>query len=405
METAGLNTIKLEYSAENREGQSMISNCLIRQSAPKAYPTLRHHYIEILVCYYSEDNLSTETYQFVIEPSEITHVDILVGKPQPSFIFINNGDHAFAKSILDDKSLDFVEKHLSLFDDPFLRQMLWCNFYNAVRDGMLSSKKYINLVSKHIGHETDLKLVETIINTVAAAANTFVPNKFYYTEFDLLFEMAMCQYSNDNLSSAQCIIWEKAIILFGQSKSAVKRLLTTMCNQSEPSNNFCQASTWTIIEKAIAWDFPQAPELLNLEIELDSSDIGRRAALMCATSKPDPIIKQKAWNRFINAVSDLSNHERSAEMHGFRWFNQSELLAEYKLQFFNSVRDIFQMRSREFANSFARNLFPFDSEDPDIIQLTSNLLAERSPEEKYLSHFLCEQLDDLQRAAMCRSAY
>lgn len=42
-----------------------------------------------------------ETFPFIVSATENTTVEHLVGKPKPSFVFINNDDNAFAKCFLD----------------------------------------------------------------------------------------------------------------------------------------------------------------------------------------------------------------------------------------------------------------------------------------------------------------
>lgn len=90
-------------------------------------------------------------------------------------------------------------------------------------------------------------------------------------------------------------------------------------------------------------------------------------------------------------------------MAGFRWFHQRNLTEEYKAKFFEVVRDVFQNREKEFAGSFAGNLFPYDPEDETVLQRSKDLLAQLGPEEQHLRHVLKELIDDLERARKCRA--
>ena len=55
-------------------------------------------------------------------------------------------------------------------------------------------------------------------------------------------------------------------------------------------------------------------------------------------------------------------------MAGFRWFHQRELVSEYKLKFFEVVREVFQTREKEFAGHFAGNLFPYEPESDIVLE-------------------------------------
>ena len=307
------------------------------------------------------------------------------------------------KCLLDPVSQSFVENNLSLFVDPLLRQMLWSGLYNSVRDGLLSTKSYVKLVCKHIGNESDPKLIQTIINSADTSVKIFVPNEYYYDELDILFKISAEKYKIcDQKTLNEKIIWEKALVSFGCSIENVHELISLLDN---PNSKLSQRSRWDIIQKAISWDFPNAETLLQKEKENDLSDAARRAILTCSTSKPDADIKRRAWDKFLVEDSNLSAHERSAEMAGFRNFNQHNLVSEYKWKFFDEVRQIFQTREKRFAESFVDNLFPFEPEDNIVHEKTANLLALLTPEEHHLKHVLKEKLDDLERVRMCRSIY
>jgi len=343
-----------------------------------------------------------ETQKIVVLPTETTVLDQLHGKPIPAFAFINNSDYAFAKCFLDPVSQDFAVEHMSDFKDALLRQVLWASFYDLTRDGSMSVFKFLKLVSKHIVHETDLKLISTVIDRASASAHNFVPDEFRYQELDVLFDITFTCYNNPSLTSEEKIVWERAAVNFGQTRSAVEKLVQLLSNQEA---KIAQTRRWQIIEKAFAWDLPQAEQLLEKEKEKDHSDAAVRAALTCSTSKPDAQVKKEAWDRFLSKDSTLSGHQRASEMAGFRWFNQRELLADYKQKFFDVVREIFQTREREFAGHFAGNLFPYEVEDESVLRKTKDLLAILTPEEQHLTHVLKELVDDLERARRCRACY
>eukprot|EP01127_Copromyxa_protea_P000511 TRINITY_DN1042_c0_g2_i1.p1 TRINITY_DN1042_c0_g2~~TRINITY_DN1042_c0_g2_i1.p1 ORF type:complete len:861 (-),score=208.81 TRINITY_DN1042_c0_g2_i1:58-2640(-) len=398
LETSGLNTLQLQIESED----SRVTKCVVRQSAPEAHPTLRNHYLEVIVYDVVDGNLALrETFPFVVSPSEFSVVDHLVGKPKPAFVFINNNDYAFAKCFLDTDSQNTAVEFLSKFSDSLLRQVLWNSFYDLTRDAIMGVKKFLKLAKQNIIHETDMKLVQTVLDRVSASAQAFVPDANRIQEFDELFKIALEAYQRESASEDQKIVWERAVIGYATSKETVEQVVKLFLGEED--KGVAQNRRWQIIEKAISWNLPEAASLFEKEKERDKSDTGVRASLTCKTSPFDPAVKAAAWERFVAKDTELSGHERDAEMAGFRWFHQRSILEEYKSKFFEVVRDIFQNREKEFAGAFAGNLFPYEPEDDIVLERTKELLASLTPEEQHLRHVLKGTIDDLERARRCRA--
>jgi hypothetical protein len=72
------------------------------QEAPSDLPTFRHHHLEIAF-FDVKDNCPVlrQTLEFDVLPQKETVVFPLIGQREPSFVFLNFNDYAFAKCLLD----------------------------------------------------------------------------------------------------------------------------------------------------------------------------------------------------------------------------------------------------------------------------------------------------------------
>jgi len=105
---------------------------------------------------------------------------------------------------------------------------------------------------------------------------------------------------------------------------------------------------------------------------------------------------------FLNPEIKISAHQSSAEMEGFRWAHQESILVGFTEKFFQVISSVFKTREKEFYSSFFSYLYPYDPENLKVHQLSIDLLASLSPDDKHLSRALKEIIDDEERDLKCR---
>src|SRR5690606_12485961 len=117
-------------------------------------------------------------------------VDAAVGRPVPSFVFPNYGDHAYALVTLDPVSLDFARERLDVIEDPLLRQQVWQSLWHMVREQQLRSTDYLAFAGPKVARERDPELVETILGTMTSAIARYVPEERKAEEARRFFALA-----------------------------------------------------------------------------------------------------------------------------------------------------------------------------------------------------------------------
>ncbi|MEX2031492.1 MAG: ERAP1-like C-terminal domain-containing protein, partial [Dehalococcoidia bacterium] len=151
-----------------------------------------------------------------------------------------------------------------------------------------------------------------------------------------------------------------------------------------------------------AHDLEGAWERVERERASDRSDRGQRAVIRCEVSRPDPDVKQDAWEKFRDEKGYGSLHLTAAAMGGFHWWVQADLLDPYMERYFQRLPEIFEQRDNEFAQRFFNNLWPGYRVEPELLRRSERLLAEHGDRLPTLRRQLLQANDDLQRAIRCR---
>ena len=144
----------------------------VRQTAHPDHPTLRRHRLGIGL--YDERRTAAWSAVPSLETDvdgELTEVAELVGQKQPDLLLLNEGDLAYAKIRLDERSLATVVGGLATLDDSLARALCWGAAWDMTRDAEMSATDFVALVLRGIGTETDAFGVSRIPAYAAQAVN------------------------------------------------------------------------------------------------------------------------------------------------------------------------------------------------------------------------------------------
>ena len=200
------------------------------------------------------------------------------------------------------------------------------------------------------------------------------------------------------------IMWSRVMIGAAQNVEHIAEALALVDDGTGIDGfELDQDMRWSLITKATAYGVEGGFGRLDLELERDGSDRGRRAAEQIRTARPDADVKSEAWTRY-QEDSETSLQMQTASMHGFWWKPQAGLLAGYTDRFFSEIRGVFDKKDKEYASRFFGALYPGQLEPSDeVIERSEALLEELGDELVVLSRPLREALDETKRARDCRA--
>ncbi|MCK9485728.1 MAG: aminopeptidase N [Dehalococcoidia bacterium] len=397
LETASLNTIAATVETDG----ARITDLTLEQTAPAQYPTLRPHTLEVAMLRRDGGRIEVEEVGAHIEGASAS-VPEAVGKPAPHFVFLNHRDHGFVKVALDAASVDFVRDHLEEVEDPLLRLLIWQTLWTMVRDQQLKSTDFLDLALPRVVAETDIALVESILGRLSAAVSRYVPEEqkaqAAHRVFAAAWEAAE-RVEDPNLK----IIWARTLFATAINPED----LAAACDLADGVREVAgltvdQDMRWSAAASAVAQGLEGAWERVERERERDKSDRGQRAVIRCQVSRPDPDVKQEAWEKFTGNEGYGSLHLTAAAMGGFHWWRQADLLEPYVERYFERLPEVFEHRDNEFAQRFFNNLWPGYRVDRSLPERSQHLLAEHGERLPTLRRQLLEANDDLERAIRCR---
>lgn len=111
---------------------------------------------------------------FLSESEESTTVD-LASVPSDfkiAAVYINHGNHAYAKVRFDEASIQWYTKNLSSVKDAASRASIWRYFWYLVMDLQMTSLKYAEFVENNLPNEP----VEQTINVALMNLRTLIAN-------------------------------------------------------------------------------------------------------------------------------------------------------------------------------------------------------------------------------------
>ena len=152
LQTSGVNTLAPEFELD---ADGSYATFAVRQSADPDHPTLRRHRLGIGLYDAHDGHLVRRTSFEIDVEHERTEVPELVGVKQPDLLLLNEGDLAYAKIRLDERSLATVVNGLGTLDDSLARALCWGAAWDMTRDAEMRATDYVALVLSAIGRETD----------------------------------------------------------------------------------------------------------------------------------------------------------------------------------------------------------------------------------------------------------
>ena len=164
-----------------------------------------------------------------------------------------------------------------------------------------------------------------------------------------------------------------------------------------------QDMRWSILIKGAAFDLEDAARRLGAEASRDPSDRGDRAAVAGERLMARPCDEGQDVGIASTARATGRTTGPAPRWPASIWRHQRELLAPYRLGFFDRVRDVYRSHDHAFSRSYVRWLVPDRWAEPDVAARVHELVGRLDDSEVLLSRQLREVADDLERAIRVRA--
>ncbi len=397
LETAGVNTLRPSFSAEAGSEGEVLASFEIHQEASPECPTLRSHRVAVGLYRQQDGHLVLHDRRELDVTGPVTAVHELDRVAVPDLLLINDRDLAYTKVRLDARSLATLSAGLGSLDNPLARSLGWQVLWDMLRDGEMPARRYLEIVLTHLGAETELVALQSVLAQAAAAAVVFGDPPARASARQVVAEMARKEMSAATGGGDHQLAWARAFISVAASRdqlAEVRGLLDG--SQLAPGLEVDTELRWHMVESLAAAGAADA-YLIVSELERDPSEAGNRHAETAWAARPAPEAKAAAWDAMMHSETMA---ELRAIVAGFSRPGHEILLQRYMKPYFDALKPLWE-RGQDMALELARGAYPLASRA--AIALTDEyLIAQAQTVPGPIRRLLLEGRDEAERILRAR---
>ncbi|WP_431941529.1 aminopeptidase N [Nocardia grenadensis] len=387
LKTTGLNILRPDFEVD-ADGK-FTSFAVIQDGAAPGAGERRVHRLAIGV-YDDRDGklVRTRRVELDLDAAERTEVTDLIGTERGKFVLVNDDDLTYCSVRLDADSLDVLVNRIADIADPLPRTLAWSAAWEMTRQAEFRARDFVALVQRGIGAETEIGVVQRLLmqanTTLRSYADPAWAESTGWPEYAnrLLEQAREAAPGSDHqlafvnaLTGAKLAAWHSEVLreLLDGNPAAVGlpgltvdtdlrwRLLTALAAAGE-----------------IDADGPDTPAI-DAELRNDETAAGRRQAATAATARPQPQVKEAAWDKVLGDDS-VPNITARSIVGGFAPAGQDSLLTPFVARYFDEIPAVWERRSSEVAQTVVVGLYPaWDISDDAVARADEFLAADHPP--------------------------
>ena len=233
----------------------------------------------------------------------------------PALLFPNAGDNAYAVTLLDSGSIDWVTRRVGTVDDSFLRAMLWGSLWDLVREARYAPVAYIQLAVRELPRERDEQIASSILGRVVRATNRYLSDAQLATVMPMLDAELASVVADTARSYGMRKSHLDALVAVSRTPGQLERL-SRFIDDSIPGLPLRAPTRWAIVTTLVARAAPDAEQRLAAESRRDSTSEGRRRAFVAGAARRSAASKADYFRRYF-ADSTLNEDWATASLDAF----------------------------------------------------------------------------------------
>lgn len=354
LQTSGVNTLAPEFELD---ADGRYTSFAVRQSAHPDHPTLRRHRLGIGLYDEVDGRLVRRTSLETDVAGELTDVAELVGQEQPALLLLNEGDLAYAKIRLDERSLATVIGGIATLDDALARALCWGAAWDMTRDAEMSATDFVQLVLSGIGSETDAFGVARIPGYAAASVSLYsAPDN--RAALRATWEEGLRKLlENAEPGSDHQLSFARAYAGAAHSEAA----LTDLERLLDGSLAFDGLAVdtdlrWTLLS-GLARNGRAEADRIAEELKRDNTISGQEHAAAARAMRPTTDAKAEAWE-IAMVRDDVPNETQRSVVLAFQQFGQDDVLAPYVERYLAAADTMWEEKGTQRASTALEYIFP-----------------------------------------------
>ncbi len=288
---SGVNTVQADFTCDN----DVLTSLRLLQSVPTtatADKDLRSQRIQIGFYRYTDNAMQMASALPFTYSGAVTDVAAAVGLPCPDLVLPNEGDWAYMKVNLDNRSFATLNEHINDFQNPTTRIMLWQSLWDSVNDLTLTLPQYLDFALANAGMETNDNVARLVFGHIGSTYSYFARFGGHEAELarieNFLFEQLQAAEPGTELQK----IRYDAFVNRAHTPAALD-YLQALLDETETLEGLPidQDKRWDLVIALNRYLHEDYEERLEAETARDGSDQGMNNALAAHAVRPQPEVK------------------------------------------------------------------------------------------------------------------
>jgi aminopeptidase N len=288
---SGVNTVQADFTCEN----DLLTSLRLLQSVPTtttADKDLRSQRTQIGFYRYTDNAMQLSSSLPFTYSGAVTDVPAAIGLPCPDLVLPNEGDWAYMKINLDNRSFATLNERINDFQNPTTRMMLWQSLWDSVNDFTLTLPQYLDFALANAGAETDDNVARLVFNHIGSTYSYFARFGGHEPELarieEFLFDQLLAAPAGSELQK----IRYDAFVSRAHTPQALD-YLQALLDETETIEGLPidQDKRWDLVIALNRYLFEDYAERLEAETARDGSDQGMNSAFAAHAARPQPEIK------------------------------------------------------------------------------------------------------------------
>ena len=320
----------------------------------------------------------------------------------PTFVFANADDYAYALVLPDERTVAWLEQHIPAVQDSFLRAMLWGALWDLVRDARFDPARYTALALRELPNEPDEQIVSGVLGRVGRAMLAYLPPDRHDSALVSVEQALRAGVANTVKPYGIRKPYLDTYIRVAGTQAALAELDALLDSTQVAGAPLRAPTRWAIVNALIERKSRTAERRFAAEARADSGSEGKRRAFVAAAARPDPETKREYFKRYF-ADDSLNEDWVTASLDAFNSVRQSDLTRPYLIPALDSLRWIQTNRRIFFLGSWLSSFLEGQTSAESLLTV-DRFIREHPDLPRDIREKILQAEDELTRTVRIRGA-
>ena len=391
---SGTNALKASYACDN----NALSSLNIEQKPANVSGALREHRFDVLL-------LDAQGQRDVLDVSidqELNKVTLNQAYPCPVFVLPNVSDYTFARILLDETSIQYLEKNFDQFRDPIEQGLIWRALAESVHEGQLRATRYLDMAMKYLADAENPAMLNTQIKNMyhnymlLEIRETVRPqDKLAQRYRDQLETLALQRYQMSDGAIQR--IWFEFWVSLLQSETSLQAAQKYIADETLSIDD-----RWTLAGALVRENVTAGEQWINKLADKDKSAKAELNKLVASSQAPNKEIKLRWINEAQNPDTQYAYTQLRAILNNLFPAGQHALHLKLEAKISDPIPQLAETLTPQLLATYVGSAMPTNCSSAQ--QAADLSLATRSNMPKTVSKMLKKRSQSEERCVKAQNA-